>query len=336
MIIDSHAHLMMMPSLTSFHALVKASNGQHGYETRGIVSDEELEKAAKENIAIMDAVGTDVQLLSPRPFLLMHSHTDKRAVNAWVRANNDCIHRMTKLYPKRFYGVAGLPQAPGESIEGVFAEIDRTVNDLGFVGIMINPDPGEGLGTTPHLGDPYWYPLWEKMISMDLPGHIHSAGCCGRETYDEHFISEESLAITSIAREDVFKRFPKLKLMISHGGGSVPYQVGRWKSNRLSKIAHAKKHGDEAPELFEDTLKRFYFDTCLHHKKSLELLFDLVGSDRCLFGTERPGSGGAIDPDTGRPFDDLKPVIESIGDLNDEDRQNIFEANARRVFTRLK
>jgi 4-oxalmesaconate hydratase len=88
-------------------------------------------------------------------------------------------------------------------------------------------------------------------------------------------------------------------------------------------------------ESFDASLKRFWFDTVVHNKKSLELLFDVVGPDRCMFGTERPGSGGGIDPGTGRPFDDLKPVIESISDLTAADRKGLFEDNARRFFSRL-
>ena len=87
-------------------------------------------------------------------------------------------------------------------------------------------------------------------------------------------------------------------------------------------------------ESFDDTLRRFWFDTGLHNRKSLELLFDVVGTDRCCFGTERPGSGGGIDPNTGRPFDDLKPVIESI-EMSAGERAAIFGGNARRLFSRL-
>jgi 4-oxalmesaconate hydratase len=204
------------------------------------------------------------------------------------------------------------------------------------------------------LADPYWFPLYEKLIEMRIPAHIHSGGCCGRETYDEHFITEESLAITALARSDVFDRYPELDLMISHGGGSIPYQVGRWRSNRelqrakgLSESGFAFRGKAEASsaavvgkapvrgERFDETLKRFWFDTCLHNKKSLELLFDVAGTDRCVFGTERPGSGSGIDPESGRPYDDIKPTIESIDGLTSAQKAGIFEGNARRLFPRF-
>jgi 4-oxalmesaconate hydratase len=280
----------------------------------------------------MDAVGSDVQILSPRPFMMVHGSARWDDNVAWTQTNNDLIARTIKLYPKRFRGVGGLPQALGRPVETLFDEITRCVEELGFVGVLLNPDPGEGIAESPPLGDPYWYPLYERLCRLDLPAHIHSCGSCGRETYDEHFVTEESLAITSIARSAVFQRFPTLKLLVSHGGGSIPYQVGRWRSNRQMAIEGGRLPKDT--ESFDETLRRFWFDTVLHHKKSLELLFDVVGTDRCCFGTERPGSGGGIDPQTGRPFDDLKPVIESI-EMSAAARAAIFAGNARRLFSRL-
>jgi hypothetical protein len=88
-------------------------------------------------------------------------------------------------------------------------------------------------------------------------------------------------------------------------------------------------------ERFEVGLRRLWFDTVLHHPPSLELLFKTVGPERCLFGTEKPGSGSAVNPDSGRPFDDLKPVINSFGFLSEKDKQLVFEGNARSVFARL-
>ncbi len=70
-------------------------------------------------------------------------------------------------------------------------------------------------------------------------------------------------------------------------------------------------------------------------RKSIEMLVGIVGSANVLFGTENPGSGSALNPETGKGFDDIKPVIDSIDFLSDEDRRNIFEENARRLFPRL-
>ena len=66
------------------------------------------------------------------------------------------------------------------------------------------------------------------------------------------------------------------------------------------------------------------------------MLIGLVGSKNVLFGTENPGSGSAANPETGRSFDDIKPLLDGVDSLSERDRRNIFEENARRLFTRLK
>src|SRR5262249_22731034 len=160
-----------------------------------------------------------------------------------------------------------------------FDELDRAVNELGFVGVALNPDPSEGRGTSPALGDEYWFPLYERLVALDVPVLIHSAGCfSGRETYSEHFITEESIAILSVLRSSVFETFPSLKLIIAHGGGSVPYQIGRWRAERLMPSLG----GSSDAEPFDVSLRRFWFDTVLHNPRSLEFLIATVGADRCV------------------------------------------------------
>lgn len=330
MIIDAHAHLVAPDSLYAFRALLLADGGYHGGSPK--ISDDALAESAAGNVAIMDTVGTDLQLLSPRPFHLGNSMQPSRMLEHWIRANNATIARTVALHPTRFAGVGALPLSPDEPVSAGFAELDRLV-DEGFVGVLINPDLHEGRGATPALGDRYWYPLFERLVERDLPIHVHSAGCYSdRETYSEHFVTEESIAILAMLRSEVFTDFPSLRVMISHGGGSVPYQVGRWQAEML----HPGLGGGPDAERFETALRRFWFDSVLHYPPALELLLRLVGPDRVLFGTEKPGSGSAPNPDSGRDFDDLKPVIDGFDFLTDADRQAVFEDNARTVFPALK
>jgi predicted TIM-barrel fold metal-dependent hydrolase len=330
MIIDAHAHLVAPDGLYAFRALLLADGGYHAGAPK--VSDDALAEAAAGNVAIMDSVGTDLQLLSPRPYHLGSSMQPPRLVDPWIRANNDMVARTVALHPDRFAGVGALPLVPDQPVAVALPELERIV-DMGFVGVLLNPDLHEGRGTTPHLGDRYWYPLWEAVCAHDVPVHVHSAGCYSeRETYSEHFVTEESIAILSMLRSSVFQDFPALRMMISHGGGSVPYQIGRWQA----EVLHPALGGSADTERFETSLRRFWFDSVLHYPPSLEFLLKTVGADRVLFGTEKPGSGSAPNPDTGRDFDDLKPVIEGFGFLSDDERRAVFEDNARLVFPRLK
>ena len=118
---------------------------------------------------------------------------------------------------------------------------------------------------------------------------------------------------------------------MSHGGGSVPYQVGRWRAHRIRE-----QESDPTLESFDESMRRLYYDTVLYNVESLDFLFRIVGTDRCMFGTENPGSGSSRDPQTGKWMDDLKPVIESVDWLSEADRGRIFEDNARAVFPRFQ
>jgi 4-oxalmesaconate hydratase len=307
-----------------------AARGAHGYAPKRF-SDEFVRDHpdTKRNLRIMDSVGTDVQFLSPRPFQLMHAEKPWKMVESWAIANHDYIAQQVRAYPDRFQGVCGPPQAAGEPVRFGLPELERCVKELGFIGTLIDADPGEGDNSTPTLADEYWYPLWEKMVELDIPGLIHSTGCKhGRETYSQHFISEESLAVLSLINSRVLLDFPKLKIIVAHGGGSIPYQIGRWQADYALK-------GGGAVEEFNRRLKMLYFDTCLHAKRSLEMLIHVAGADNVLFGTENPGSGSAANPETGKSFDDIKPLIDSIEWLQQDDRRKIFEENARRLFPRL-
>jgi 4-oxalmesaconate hydratase len=269
-----------------------------------------------------------VQFISPRPYLQMHSVKPGRVTELWTRHCNDLIRRFIDLFPDRFRGVAGLPQFMNESpaVRAV-AELQRAVNELGFVGCLINPDPTEGEGPAPAgLGDPFWYPLYDAMTALDVPGLIHSAGSCSpRESYTLKFINEENIAVISLLESKALEKYPNLKIVVAHGGGAIPYQMGRFRSWAVRR---------NSPVTFDEQLKKLYFDTCNYSKDSIELLLKVVGSDNVLFGTEKPGTGSARDPVSGRDYDDMKPVIESIAWLTDEQRKDIFECNCTRVYTR--
>jgi predicted TIM-barrel fold metal-dependent hydrolase len=321
-VIDAHAHVTAPAELGNYRAGLLASRGGHTRSSLK-VSDERIHGALKAHLAGMASHQIDMQLISPRPYTVMHWAKPESIVRWYTEETNNLIARQCELYPDRFRGVATLPQGPGVSPTHWVDELDRCVKDLGFVGVQINPDPAEmGDDSTPAMGDEYWYPLYEKMVELDVPGLVHSASCQStRLIFHLHFINEESIAIMSLLDSKVFEDFPTLKLVISHGGGAIPYQVGRF-------MAQWESHD----ERFDEALKKLYFDTCLYTKKSMELLIDTVGADRCLFGTEVPGAGSHPHPETGLPMDDLVPMINSIDWLSAEDRYKIFEGNVRSLY----
>lgn len=325
MIIDSHAHVVMPPEVYRYQADLVASRANPTAKYPGLGA-EALQKSTDSLIKLMDEVGTDIQFISPRPFAQLHSIKPGVVTQLWTECVNDIIHQQCQLYPERLWGVAGLPQYRDTSPENCIEELERCVKELGFIGCLLNPDPMEGDGAPPPgLGDEFWYPLYEKLVELDVPALIHSASCCHtRESYTLKFINEESIGIVSLLESKVFEDFPKLKIVVSHAGGAIPYHMGRFRAWNVRR---------KESETFDQKMRKLYFDTCNYSKESLDFLFRVIGPDNCMFGTERPGTGSVEDPETGRQFDDLKPVIEEIDWLSDEDKTKIFEGTCRKVYT---
>jgi 4-oxalmesaconate hydratase len=325
-IIDSHAHVVVPQESYRYMAELVGNRGNPSSAPN--LSDKAVRDAGQSIIDIMDGVGTDIQFLSPRPYMQMHSVKPAKVTALWTRHMNDLVFRTVQMFPTRFRAVAGLPQFRDTSPVNCFDELEFRVKEQGFIGCLLNPDPTEGEGPSmPGLGEDFWYPLYGKLCELDIPALVHSAGSCqSRESYTMKFINEESNAIVSLVNSDVFERFPNLKLIVPHGGGAIPYHMGRFRAWSVRK----------GGEYFDDRLKRLWFDTCTYDKHALELLFKNIGPDRVLFATENPGTGSAPDPKTGRAFDDLKPVIESIEFLTEQDRENVFECNCARLYTHFK
>jgi 4-oxalmesaconate hydratase len=332
MVIDVHGHLTAPDSLYVYKANILSHRGSHGRGKVEISDDEMIAflkqptfGTGKSHFDLLKEVGTDLQLLSPRPYQMMQAEKPAKVSQWFIEECNNLVAQQCRLFPNVFKGVCGLPQSPGVSPKNCIAELERCVKDFGFVGCLLNPDPSEASNyDTPNLGDEYWYPLYEKLVELDVPGYVHGAGCRSiRHSYSTHFINEETIAVVSLAGSRVFKDFPKLKIVVSHGGGAVPYHFGRFQAPSL------RRGGSET---FYDGLRRLYFDTVLYTAQALELLFKTVGPDRCLFGTERPGVGTAKDPKTGKWFDDVRSYIEGFDWLSAADKKTIFEDNAKKLF----
>jgi predicted TIM-barrel fold metal-dependent hydrolase len=328
--IDVHGHVTAPDSLYVYKAGLVSHRGAHGRGDAALTAEAAnaaLDASSRSFGGIshrqhLDNSGVDYQLISPRPYQLMHSESPGKIVQWFAEETNQAIALSCEVEP-RFKGIAGLPQTMETSPAAWTGELRRCVTEYGFVGAMVNPDPYEGLQQPPALGDRFWYPIWEALCELGVPALIHSAGCRppARESYSLHFIQEETLAVTGLLQSSVFKDFPDLKLIVSHGGGAVPYQRGRF-------YPGAFRQGTT----YRDQLRNLYYDTCLYTQDSIELLIKAVGADRCLFGTEKPGTGSVKDPATGRWVDDIHLLIDDIEWLDETERDQIFAGNAQQLF----
>ena len=240
---------------------------------------------------------------------------------AWTRLVNDAIHKQCQLLPDRFLGACQLPQDAHAADPGhCLHELRRCVDELGFVGVYVSPDP-EGRRNSPGMSEPYWYPLYEECESASLPIIVHGTNCLDPRfapvpnNYQLGFVAEQYWADQVLSHSDVFERFPGLRVVVCHCGGALD----RWIPNdpHLSqKDLQPTCSTTPAPT------------TCPTSSAPIKQR----APARMCFGSEVPGSGRAVRLDTGRPADDLVPVIGGFDFLTEEDKRTIFHDNPARLF----
>jgi 4-oxalmesaconate hydratase len=325
MIIDVHGHYTTVPAgLRVFRALQISQMGKPVKGTVNISDDEIRASLEKGQVKLLDERGINVMLFSPMASAMGHHFGSALISRYWTEVNNELIHRVCTLYPDRFVGVCALPQSPGVSPRECVEELERCVNDFGFVGCNLNPDPSGGYWTGQPLGDESWYPLYEKLEELDAPAMIHASATCNPafHTTGSHYLNVDSTAFMQLMESRVFRDFPKVRIILPHGGGNVPYQAARYRA-----LCIMNKW-----EPFDDFIKRLYFDTTVYSQEAMELLIKVVGVDNVMFASEMLGGVNAIDPATGRSFDDNRRFIDAIPWLTEHDRKKIFEENARKVY----
>jgi 4-oxalmesaconate hydratase len=330
MIIDCHGHYTTAPAAHTAwreaqQAAFRAGETVPPYPA---LSDDAIRTSIEDSqLRLMRERGIDLTLFSPRASAMGHHFGDETTSLAWARASNDLIARVTTLFPDSFAGVGQLPQSPGVPITHSVAELRRCVEELGFVGINLNPDPSGGHWTAPPLTDRSWYPLFEAMVELRVPAMVHVSAVTNPNFHatGSHYLNADTTVFMQLLRADLFRDFPELRLIIPHGGGAVPFHWGRFRG--LTDMLHR-------PPLAEAVLPNVAFDTCVYHQPGINLLFEVIPVDHILFGSEAIGAVRGIDPETGHFFDDTRRYIEALP-LSESARHQVYEGNARRVYPRL-
>lgn len=332
MIIDCHGHYTTAPApLAQFRDRQLARLIDPSIpvpSTKLPISDDELaESLESAQLRLQRERGTDLTIFSPRAGGMSHHSGTAATSEEWTRVCNDLIHRVVELYPENFVGVCQLPQSPGVSPANCVAELERCVNELGFVGCNLNPDPTDGYWTDPPLTDRWWYPLYEKMVELDVPAMVHVSCSCNPNFHavGAHYLNGDTAAFMQFLQSQLFRDFPTLRFVIPHGGGAVPYHWGRYRGIAVDR---------GLPPLEELLLGNVYFDTCVYHQPGIDLLAEVIPADNILFASEMVGAVRGIDPTTGHHFDDTRRYLDNLG-VSDADKEKIFFRNALRVYPRL-
>src|SRR5918996_1405693 len=274
MIIDCHGHYTTAPKALQTYrdaqiaALADASRAR----SRGTVAitDGEIRASLEgAQLKFQRERGSDITIFSPRASAMGHHVGDATTSLHWSQHCNDLIHRVCTLCPENFVGVCQLPQTPGVPPDNCIGELERSVNELGFVGCNLNPDPSGGHWTAPPLTDRFWYPFYEKLVELDVPAMVHVSASCNSNFHatGAHYLNADTTAFMQLLMSDLFKDFPTLRLIIPHGGGAVPFHWGRFRGIALN---------NGRPELDQIMAINIFFDTCVYHQPGIDLLTGVV------------------------------------------------------------
>jgi aminocarboxymuconate-semialdehyde decarboxylase len=267
-------------------------------------------------LADMDRYGYDRQLLAATPQTFLYDIPAEAGL-ATARIQNDAIAARVRAMPDRFLGLATLPmQAPQVAV----AELARAMGQAGLKGAMIGSNTNGA-----NLDDPALDPLWAEAERLDAFMMIHPVKVAGidrqKSYYLQNFVGnplDTTIAAACLVFGGVLERFPRLKIVLSHGGGFVPYQVARWIHGWAERDeAKVRLKGEPGP-----SLDRLYYDAILHDGAPLQFLVDWAGSRRVMLGSDYPFDMGQYD---------LIGVIDDLH-LSDAARRNVLARAAEALL----
>lgn len=331
-IIDCHGHYTTAPVQHEAwrQAQLEAIAAGTPVPAYPVITDDEIRATIRDGqLKQQKQRGISLSVISPKASAMGHHLGGPEASIEWTRHCNTLIHRVCTLFPDNFVGVCQLPQTANGPLDPVLEELQRCVETMGFVGCNINPDPSGGHWNGPAITDRYWYPLFQAMSDLDVPGMIHVSGSCNPNihTTGTYYINADTTVFMQLLTGNLFRDFPKLRLIIPHGGGAAPYHWGRYRGL-------AQQMG--VPPLEEHLLNNLFFDTCVYHQPGIDLLIGVIPVANILFATEMLGAVKGVDPTTGHNYDDTGRYIDKTPNLSEDGRVQIYRDNILKVYPRLQ
>ncbi len=237
----------------------------------------------------MAASKVDVQVLSVCPQTFVYAQPPALAA-AFARIQNEQLAKLAKTHPDRFLAIGTLPmQAPKVAVD----ELRHAVTTLGLRGVQIGSNVAGK-----NLDDPDLEQVWATASELDAFILLHPINVAGADRLSSYYLAnlignplDTTIAAACLVFSGVLERYPSLKFCLSHGGGFVPYQAGRFLHGwHVRAEPKSKLHKPPA-----ESLQRFYFDTIVHSKEALDFLVGTAGVDRVLLGSDYPFDMGMPD-----------------------------------------
>jgi len=261
---------------------------------------------------VLDDHGVTTQVLS---FTTPGVHVEPREMAIKLaREINDAFARVVRDRKGRFTALATLPlNDPAASV----AELERAMKDLGLPGAMVFSNVNHVA-----LADERFAPLWKKAVDLGAVIYIHPTDPAGVDAMLEYwlmplvgFLMDTTLAASKLVFSGVVARHPRIRWVLTHMGGAIPYLAERL-DRGYRAFKECRQHIDRAPSEY---LKQFYYDTVNFNPSAVRLALDFAGPDRILAGSDYPHQIGSI------PL--MIDTIKGL-DVSDEVKRKIFGANA--------
>jgi aminocarboxymuconate-semialdehyde decarboxylase len=290
----------------------------YGFSTRPLFP--KLIESAQTRRQSLERQGLDRQLLATWPDMYGYGLAPASCV-AWHRMLNDTLAEWCVDHADRFSWVASVPLGNETSAA---SELARAA-DVGAVAVML---PANVEGT--NIGELRLEALWAAAAKLVIPVILHPVLSTPAPrsakfglTQIVQYTFDTTLGAGSLMMSGVLDRHPHLTLILSHGGGALPYLVGRFDimATRMDVKAQAVTAAD-APS---DYVMRMAYDTIVHSPKVLRFLADIAGLDRLAIGTDE-----SFPPADHAPLESLRAAGFSSGDIG-----RIGEENPRRLIPRL-
>jgi aminocarboxymuconate-semialdehyde decarboxylase len=296
--IDFHSHVIPETIIAAMRAdperyatRIEEQAGKR-YLVRGKLRLELLPEfsVAEAKVDSMDRKGIEISVISPGPQVFFYGLPEGHGIEA-ARLVNDGLAAMVARNPSRLRGMATLPM---QQPEAAIAEMERVVREYGFKGIELATNAPGG-----ELADPKYRALLRRAQDLKLTvfTHPNTIGAAGRLEcyYLTNLIGnplETTIMVANLMFSGALDQLPELKILLAHGGGFAPYQVGRFVHGHKVRPETRANTSSSAKAL----LKRFYFDTITHDPQALRYLIALVGAGRIVVGTDSPFDMGDENP----------------------------------------
>ena len=265
-----------------------------------------------ERLALMDGAGIDMQVLSPS-HQLPYLASKEDAVEA-ARLGNDLFLEACRKHPGRFSAFANLPLPHvGAAIE----EMGRCLDTLGMVGVTIGCSVAGR-----QLDDPEFIPLWEELERRRAVLFFHPVGAGGGPGTADYGLTwmvgaplEDSVTALRLVLSGLVMRYPNVKIIVPHLGGTIPFLLQRIDNSAvLSRAFDTGIHLDGPPSQY---LKKLWYDTVSSHPSALRCSCECFGANRLLLGTDWPYLAGpkfkrcvTYIQESGLPQNDVDAILD--------------------------